>query len=251
MRGPGKRFSRGSLGAVWLLHETHQVRGRREADFEAMLRDAWMPQLAELGGARLLAFLHHAHGTGTSYRVVTLTAVADGVAWQRLVEAVDAGPLARLSRELDDLRHDAVGKVLLPLPWSSVREIDLDRVPVRPVDHEPTVFMEDTVWPEAGKLERYVEAAGSHYAREMAQRESERQAILRIEGAYRTAFASGRRREVLLWQRVVNLKALGPLVSREVPERYKRPGTWMHDALSLRDQWESRLLRTARWSPLA
>jgi hypothetical protein len=24
---------------------------------------------------------------------------------------------------------------------------------------------------------------------------------------------------------------------------------WMHDALDLRDRWESRLLRAARWSP--
>ena len=28
------------------------------------------------------------------------------------------------------------------------------------------------------------------------------------------------------------------------------PGTWMNDALALRDPWESRLLRTTRWLPL-
>jgi hypothetical protein len=30
----------------------------------------------------------------------------------------------------------------------------------------------------------------------------------------------------------------------------KGPGTWMHDALDVRDDWESRLLRSAPWSPL-
>jgi len=30
----------------------------------------------------------------------------------------------------------------------------------------------------------------------------------------------------------------------------KQPGTFMHDALEVRDQWESRLLRTSSWSPL-
>jgi hypothetical protein len=30
----------------------------------------------------------------------------------------------------------------------------------------------------------------------------------------------------------------------------KQPGTFMHDALDVRDQWESRLLRTSSWSPL-
>jgi hypothetical protein len=34
-----------------------------------------------------------------------------------------------------------------------------------------------------------------------------------------------------------------------MPERYRAPGTWMHDALELRDQWQSRLLRAAAWSP--
>jgi hypothetical protein len=34
-----------------------------------------------------------------------------------------------------------------------------------------------------------------------------------------------------------------------VPEM-RRPGTWMHEALQLRDQWESKLLRTSSWSPL-
>ena len=85
----------------------------------------------------------------------------------------------------------------------------------------------------------------------MADHEAEGTAILRVEGAFRTAFGSGRRREIVLWQRIVNPKALVPLLTREVPARYTAPGTWMHDALQLRDQWESRLLRTLRWSPLA
>ena len=55
---------------------------------------------------------------------------------------------------------------------------------------------------------------------------------------------------MVLWQRVTRTKALVPLFGREVPVEYSVPGTWMHDALELRDQWESRLLRTAKWSPL-
>ena len=38
--------------------------------------------------------------------------------------------------------------------------------------------------------------------------------------------------------------------NREVPDAYKRPGSWMIDALEVRDQWESRLLRVSGWSPL-
>jgi hypothetical protein len=35
-----------------------------------------------------------------------------------------------------------------------------------------------------------------------------------------------------------------------MPEEMARPGNWMHDALEFRDQWRSKLLRTASWSPL-
>jgi hypothetical protein len=234
---------------LFLLHEVHEVIGSREEEFEAVFRDEWLPALAGGDEARLLYFLHHAHGTGVSYNVVTLTALRDGAAWGHLARRVDAGDLAKRSRQLDELRHDVRSRLLLPLPWSPLQEVDLASVPVDPRDHEPTVFMEDTVWPYEGKLEEYVERSGSHYAREMVARAREGASILEVQAGFRTALGGGRRREVVLWQKVMNLEALQPLIAREVPARYKQPGTWMHDALALRDRWESRLLRTARWSP--
>jgi hypothetical protein len=39
-------------------------------------------------------------------------------------------------------------------------------------------------------------------------------------------------------------------LTREIPDEYKVSGRWMVDALGLRDQWQSRLLRTSNWSPL-
>ena len=60
---------------------------------------------------------------------------------------------------------------------------------------------------------------------------------------------SGRRREVVLWQKILQKKGLAALLSREVPAEYKAPGTWMHDALTWRDRWQSRLLRSTAWSP--
>src|SRR2546423_270711 len=122
------------------LHEVHQVAGRREEEFEGVYRDGWMPSLAEGDDARLLYFLHHAHGTGRAYNVVTLTVI-------------------------------------------------------------------------------------------------------------RPAWGAGRWREVVLWQKVPQLKAITPLVTTEVPPEYRAPGTWMHDALDVRDDWESKLLRTTAWSP--
>lgn len=233
-----------------LLHETHEVVGREEERFEEAYRDAWLPELAKGDDARLLYFLHHAHGTGPSYRVITLTAIRDGAAWERLVRRTDGGDLADRVRGLDALRHDVTAKMLVPLPWSPLQGVDLDAVPTN-ADRAPVLFMEDTVWPHEGLLERYVERSGAHYAEEMKRHAETGRALLAVQAAFRTAFGSGRRREVVLWQKVVQPKGILPLLSREVPAEYKAPGTWMHDALELRDRWESRLLRTARWSPLA
>lgn len=230
------------------LHETHEVVGAREEEFEAAFRDVWLPALASEADARLLYFLHHTHGTGASYTVVTVTAIRDGAAWQRLAQRVEAGDLRPWAEHVDALRHDVDAKMLTPLPWSSF-SIDLEAVPASG-EHEPSLFMEDTVWPFAGRLEEYVATSGSQYAAEMRQRRDENRALLEVQGAFRTAFGSHRRREIVLWQKILRPEALVPLLTRDVPDEFKRPGTWMHDALRLRDRWRSRLLRSARWSPL-
>ena len=66
------------------IHEVHTVRGRAEDEFEAAFRDGWMPTLAAGDDARLLWYTNHAHGSGPAYTVVTVTAVRDGPAWERL-----------------------------------------------------------------------------------------------------------------------------------------------------------------------
>jgi hypothetical protein len=236
---------------MWLLHETHAIHGEAEDEFDALLRDAWIPRVAETKGARVAYVLRHTHGTGPSYRLVTLTALEDAAAYEALAQNVSRGPLRELAVKLDALRHDVEAKLLEPLPWSPLRDIDLASVPSAGADHELTLYMEDTVWPREGKLEEYVEKSGAHYAREMAGHEQAGRAMLQVQGGFRTVYGSGRRREIVLWQKVVDPRLVLGLLTREVPAELQQPGSWMHDALALRDQWQSRLLRTTRWSPLA
>jgi hypothetical protein len=40
------------------------------------------------------------------------------------------------------------------------------------------------------------------------------------------------------------------LVGKEIPGEYKQIGSWMWDALAVRDRWTTRLLRSATWSPI-
>lgn len=232
-----------------LLHEEHEVVGARELEFEAGIRDLWMPALADGTDARLLYFLHHAHGTGASYRVVTITALRDGAAWERLARRQLDGDLVGLASRLDELRHEVRGKLLVPLPWSPLQQVDLAAVPAEPQEHALTLFMEDTVWPFEGRLDEYVIRSGSHYAHEMKQASEHGPRLLTVDASFRTMPGSHRRREIVLWQKVVQPEHLIRLLTHELPAHYRRPGTWMVDALELRDQWQSRLLRTSSWSP--
>lgn len=231
------------------LHEVHEVAGARELEFEAAFRDRFLPALAGGEDARLLYFLHHAHGTGASHRVVTITAIRDGAAWERLSQRVLGGDLAPWARDVDALRHEVHAKILVPLAWSPLRDFDLGTVPTAPAEHPLTLFMEDTVWPFEGRLEDYLERSGSHYAREMREASEHGPRLLTVDGGFRTAFGSHRRREIVLWQKVVQPEGMLRLLTHELPAHYRRPGTWMVDALELRDQWQSRLLRTSGWSP--
>jgi hypothetical protein len=226
------------------LHEVHRVRGRCEDEFEAHYRDVWLPALAADGDARLLWYAHQAHGTGPAYRVVTITAVRDGAAYERLLTRVASGDLRSWARHLDGLQHDSTGKVLVALPWSPVSTVDLASVPVEPGTHELTLYMEDTGWPHA-PLDDYTAFWGEVYAPML-----ERSALLRIEACFQTAHGAGRRPEAILLQKVIDHQALLRLFETETPAEMRRPGTFMHDALEVRDQWESRLLRTSAWSPL-
>ncbi|HEU5301977.1 MAG TPA: hypothetical protein VFW06_07035 [Acidimicrobiia bacterium] len=234
-----------------LFHEVHRVRGASEDAFEAHVRDRWLPELASGDDARLLYYLHLAHGSGRAYTVVTVTAVRDGAAWERLARRVQDGDLRAWARDADQLRHDVHAKVVLPVPWAPLPVADLASVPTDPVDHDLTLFMEDTAWPHEGKLDDYLVAAHDQYAPSLTEGRHGGRSMLELLSVWQTAYGSGKRGEVILWQRVTEPKRLLGLLYTEIPEEHRAPGTWMHDALAVRDDWESRLLRTTSWSPLS
>lgn len=232
------------------VHETHRVAGAREEEFEAAFRDGWMPALAREDDARLLYFLHHAHGSGRAYVVVTITAVRDGAAYEHLVERVQTGDLREWAAAIDRNRHAVQGKVLAAVPWSPMRDLDLATVPTEGGERPLSLFMEDTAWPHEAMLDEYLTAAHDHYAPSLAENRHGGRALLDLQAVFQTAWGAGQRREVVLWQKVVEPSRISGLLTTEVPAEHRAPGTWMHDALRVRDDWESRLLRTSTWSPL-
>lgn len=236
---------------LW-VHEVHRVRGAQEDEFEAMYRDEWMPKLADTGDAKLLYFGHLTHGSGRAYTAITITAVEDGAAWGNVARRVQRGDLHDASRELDQLRHEVTGKIFTPASWAPIIPGDLAGVPADPkLDHEPTLFMEDTAWPYDGMLLDYLAKAEAQYAPSIAQSGASGTAIIELQTLLHTAWGTGQRAEVLLWQKIIDQDRLWNLFASELPPLAKAPGTWMNDALAVRDDWRSRLLRTTRWSPLS
>jgi hypothetical protein len=227
------------------LHETHRVRGALEERFETHYREGWMAALARDADARLAWYTHQAHGTGPAYRICTITAVRDGAALGRLLDRVATGDLRAWGRELDGLQHDSIGKVIQPLEWSPIFDLDLADVPTDPgAAHELTLYMEDTGWPHK-PLDEYTGFWRDTYAPLIASSK-----LLHIEACFQTAFGAGRRPEAILLQKVIDHAVLLGLLENETPAAMKQPGSFMHDALEVRDQWEGRILRTSSWSPL-
>ena len=49
----------------------------------------------------------------------------------------------------------------------------------------------------------------------------------------------------MLWQRIANPATVLHLLTHDLAPEMREPGTYMYESLDYRDQWESRLLRTA------
>jgi hypothetical protein len=230
------------------LHETHKVVGTHEEAFENAIREGWMGELARGDDARLLWYANVAHGSGYSYQVVTVTGIRDGAAWERLVKRIQSGDLQSYMHDLDTLRHDVEGKILLPVNWSPIQEVDLGSVPTDGREHELSMFMEDTGWPYSS-LDDYIKCWDVDYYQVLSQYEVGK-ALLDIQACFQIAHGTHQRREAILWQKILDHPTLLHLLTHDTPPEQKGPDSYMLRALKYRDQWRSRLLRTSAWSPL-
>jgi hypothetical protein len=139
--------------------------------------------------------------------------------------------------------------LLTPVYWSPLQALDLSQVPTGVHEHELSVYMQDTGWPDA-PLDDYIELWDHDYWHFMRQIPPERM-LLDIRACFQVAHGSGMRPEAILMQKITNFSTLGHLLtSVEEHDPSTWPGTYMAKGLEVRDQWESKLLRTSNWSPL-
>ncbi len=231
------------------MHETHKVIGRHASTFEDRYRTEWMGALAQSDDARLVWYLNHAMGSGPAYQVVTITAVSDAEAWETMAQRMLHGDLSDLVSTLDTYRYEVDGKLITPVYWSALQEVDLQEVPTDGREHELSVYMQDTGWPDA-PLDDYIELWDHDYWQIMREIPPDKM-LLDIVACFQVAHGSGIRPEAILMQKIMNFSTLGRLLtSVEEYDPTTWPGSYMAKGLELRDQWESKLLRTSTWSPL-
>jgi hypothetical protein len=230
---------------VIFLHEVHQIVGGRLDDFHVAVREQWQPLVERDEGAQLLWFWDHGHGTGPSYEAVSITAVRDWTTWARVVDALTASTEGRAwHRDVAPLRRTVTGKLLLSVPWSPLRDVAFGGGPRDRTDSggAPALYLHDTGWPFAGRLDDYVEALGRVF-----HPQTQRSQMIAIEACWRTCPGTGRGDEVVLLQRILDWAAFARLLAGG--ESASQRGGWMEEGLRYRDRWESKLLRAAPWSP--
>ncbi|GIW40848.1 MAG: hypothetical protein KatS3mg076_1425 [Candidatus Binatia bacterium] len=215
------------------LHETYEIAGGRMAEFLEAYRDR--RGLFARGNARVLWLWEQAHGTGPSYRAVSVTAVADWSSWAELVGRWSrGGDLRAWDRAVAPFVRERTAKLLLPVSWSPLGEPELGTA--EPLPHGGHLYLHDTGWPFPGKLEEYVDALG-----EVFYPQTRRSRMISVEACWTVCPGTGKSREVVLLQKILDWEAFSRLLTSG--ERPARSGDWMEVGLRYRDSWESKLLR--------
>jgi hypothetical protein len=231
---------------VYFVHEIHSLTSGGAGAFEAMLRDRWTPALGRERGARLVWCTRSMPGGIAAPELITLTAVADGAALARLGERVRDGDLRDDADALVKGRVSVTRRVLAPLELFNPLQVDLDALSLEPVDGPSEMYIHDFVPPRIG-MQRTYEVA----MRDQFMTYIERQDIpIVIWAGLETVAGGGPVPESLMISHIRNPAAATNLLWHSNPREAIQPGTWLYDALKVRDTWRSRLVRTVAWSPM-
>ncbi len=229
------------------IHEVHAVTAGRGESLETLLREQWAPAVARDDGARLVWCARSMPGAISFPEVITLTAVIDGAALERMAARRRIGDLRKEMTALTDYRVGVTSRILAPLAFNPL-EIELDAIPPEPepVDKPSEIYVHDFVPPRLGMQRAYEKAMQQVF---MAMLDMEGIEV-RIWAGLETLCGGGPSPETLNISRISTAAAAIGMLSRTVSRDDVKPGSWMYEGLKLRDTWTSRLVRTVPWSPI-
>ena len=228
------------------LHETHEVIGGKMDDFSEAMRDQWKPMIEKDDLARVLWFWRVPHGTNVSYQAISITAVKDWQAWGTIVDRmVGQSEWKSWDKDACQYRRDVVSKILLPNPRSPLQEVDFSSVGSQEDDELPSLYLHDTGWPYPGLMEEYIDALHRVLEPQMA---AVQPPVIMATAGWRTCPGTGRFHEAIILSKIYNFELFSFIITIGEPPAH--PGEWMLEGLKYRDRWESKLVRTDKWSPL-
>jgi hypothetical protein len=230
---------------MFFVHEIHALHPVQADEFETALREQWVPALAQDERTRLVWCVRSMPAAISFPEMITLTAVEDGAALERLGERMRGRDLRGPGGELGQLRRQVTTRVLAPLEEFNPYQLDLSDLPLTRDDAPTRMYIHDFVVPQPAMQRRY----------EIQMREAF-MTMLDLEGlqmliwaGLETVAGGGRTPLSLMLTHIGSAAAGANLLAEGNPRVRPEPGTWMHEGLQLRDTWVSRLVRSVPWSP--
>lgn len=230
---------------MFFVHEIHALDPAGTEAFDTALREQWVPAVADDDSTRLTWAVRSTPTSISFPEVITLTAVTDGKAMERFAKRMRKGDLRDIATELEPHRRNYTLRLLAPLEEFNSYEVQLDDLPLVRTDAPTELYIHDFVVPRLG-MQRVYEIQMRDYFIKMLEIEA---LPMQTWGGFETVAGGGRTPESLMLTHVNNSRALAELVVHGNPRVAPEPGTWMSDALKLRDTWVSRLVRSLPWSP--
>jgi len=230
---------------MFYVHEIHAVDTVRAKTFEAIVREQWVSALASDPQTRLVWCARSMPGTASYPELITMTAVEDGAALERLGARCRNGDLRELSSELGRHRNGVTTRVLAAMEEFNPYSVDLGELPLVRDGAPSEMYIHDFVAPQPG-MQRIYEVQ----MREAFMKMLEIDALpMKTWGGFETVAGGGRVPQSLMITWIANPPAISNLLSQGNPRVAPEPGSWMAEGLKLRDTWISRLVRSVPWSP--
>ena len=224
------------------LHQIHDIPPGQSEAFETFVRDEWLPVVNGYEGARFAWY-----GTASSVmrfaqEAITIVAFDDMASFDSFAASERESAVTRSFREQ---RDGVQTRLLRPIdydPW--VRSDTV--IPDGPQDGDSVLYMHDFVPPATGQMRAYIDMMRERY---MALTEKELSGVV-LRTSWQTVAGGGPIPEMFNLSEVRDVDALVTLVAHEIPRDFKSMGSWMWEALATRDEWTTRLARSATWSPV-
>jgi hypothetical protein len=227
------------------VHQLLTAPASRRVAVDAFLRDEWLPAVAHEDGARLAWVAYGMDGSVAPDDVCMLTLVRDAAALERFGDRIRSGDLAAPAGRLAGMVRSQRVRMMKPLRYSRFEDA-IEKVPAEPQAGPTAAYMHDFVPPIPGQNRAYEDLMAERY---MNLSDSALSEIV-LRASCETVAGGGPQPEHFNLSEIRSSEALVKLLVYEIPKEHKQMGTWMWEALGVRDQWTTRLVRSATWSPV-